>query len=237
MPTNLLLLPLLGGYWFLHVFYYTRFRSQRLDGYRLLVESALIGVLLVFLSRIFVVSLNHCCLIVRSIWFTVSPRNIAFLGTATVSLLLGLMIAYPLNFILDATGLLTLVDAQTKAIERHGNDLLRLLHAASSEEKTVSISLDNGKFYIGLIAAAPNLAPHDTYLAITPFYSGYRNRETLTLVFTVNYLDVYERHGLDPENFRVVLPMANVRIASLFDQSAYPAFVVESDQSQPDARA
>jgi hypothetical protein len=67
-------------------------------------------------------------------------------------------------------------------------------------------------------------------VGITPFYSGYREKETLRLVFTVNYLDVYEKQHLDPEGFRVVLPMANIRMASLFDQSSYSAFLVESDQ-------
>ena len=45
MPTNLLLLPLLGGYWFIQNFHCTRFRARRLDGYRLLVESAFYGLL------------------------------------------------------------------------------------------------------------------------------------------------------------------------------------------------
>ncbi len=130
---------------------------------------------------------------------------------------------------------MTLLEAKSKAIERHGNDLLRLLHTASLEEKTVSLSLDNGKVYIGVVAAAPNLAPHDTYLAVTPFYSGYRSRETNELVLTVDYLGVYNRENLEAKDFRVVLPMANIRVASFFDQSIYPSFIVESDQPQPDS--
>jgi hypothetical protein len=80
-----------------------------------------------------------------------------------MSLGLGLVAPYLLNFILTSTAKMTVLDAKTAAIERHGNDLLRLLHYASLEEKTVSVSMDNGKVYMGLIAAAPNLAPHDTY--------------------------------------------------------------------------
>jgi len=52
MPTNLLLLPLVGGYCLTHFCYYFRFRSQRLDGYRLLLESALAGILLAILSPV-----------------------------------------------------------------------------------------------------------------------------------------------------------------------------------------
>ncbi len=195
----------------------------------MLVESALAGVLLVFVSR-FVVMIANLSSHLRSAWFAVAPPDIPFLGTASVSLILGFVAPYSLNFILSKTSRMTVLDAKTVAIERHGNDLLRLLHTASLEEKTVSLSLDNGKVYIGLVAAAPNLAPHDTYLEITPFYSGYRDKETQELVFTVNYLDVYEKQHLDPDNCRVVLPMASICMASLFDHSVYPAFRVESDQ-------
>jgi hypothetical protein len=157
-----------------------------------------------------------------------------YLGTVTVSLALGLVSPYFLNVLLGRTGMLTLLDAKTKAIELHGNDLLRLLHNASLEERPVSVSSDNGKVYIGVVAAAPNLAPHDTYLSITPFYSGYRDRETNELILTVDYLAVYEQKNLEAKDFRVVLPMVNIRIASFFDQSIYPSFIVESDQPQPD---
>src|SRR3954453_8329114 len=47
LPTNLLLLPLLGGFWFVHFCYLFKFRAQRLDGYRLLLESAFLGLLLI----------------------------------------------------------------------------------------------------------------------------------------------------------------------------------------------
>jgi hypothetical protein len=86
-----------------------------------------------------------------------------------------------------------------------------------------------------LVAAAPNLEPHDTFLAITPFYSGYRDRQTLRLVLTVDYLNVYDQHGLYAEDFRVVVPVASIRMASFFDQAAYPAFIVEAGEPQPEA--
>ena len=94
----------------------------------------------------------------------------------------------------------------------------------------MSISSDNGKVYIGSVAVAPSLAPHDTYLSSTPLYSGYRSRDTQELKFTVDYLDVYERQHLDKSVFRIVLPIANIRMASLFDQSVYTAFCVESEE-------
>jgi hypothetical protein len=78
MPTNLLLLPLLGGYWFLHTLYYTRFRSQRLDGYRLLMESAFAGLLLTLVARVVVLFAQRWPLI-QSPWSDLAP-GIPFLG-------------------------------------------------------------------------------------------------------------------------------------------------------------
>src|SRR5947208_3374452 len=116
MPTNLLLLPFLVGYWFIHRFYSTRFAAERLDGYRPVV-------------------------------------------------------------------------------------------------------------------AAPNLEPHDTFVALIPFFSGYRDNSTLQLRLTTDYLGVYESEGLDPKEFRVVIPVSSIRMASLFDHSVYPKFEVVEDES------
>ena len=52
MPWNLLILPLLGGFWLLRTCNLFRFRSQYLEGYRLLMESAIAGVVLIGLGRL-----------------------------------------------------------------------------------------------------------------------------------------------------------------------------------------
>ncbi len=226
MPTNLLLLPLLGGYWFLHSFYYTRFRSQRLDGYRLLLESALVGVLFAALgwAVVRIVALAPCAVV---FWQNMAPP-IPYLGTALVAFAVGLIAPVVLNLTLARTGLLTRADAQRKAIDRHGNHMLRLLHSASAQERPVAITLDNRKVYIGTVAAAPNLESHDTFLSITPFFSGYRDKDDMALALTVDYLRVYEAEHLDPEDFNITIPLSSVRMASFFDQTVYPAFLVES---------
>ncbi len=230
MPTNLLLLPLLGGYWFLHTFYYTRFRSQRLDGYRLLLESALVGVIFAAFGWIVVrvVALAPCAVM---FWENIAPR-IPYLGTALVALAIGLIAPVALNFALARAGLLTRGDAQRKAIDRHGNHILRFLHAASTQERPVAITLDNRKVYIGTVAAAPNLESHDTFFSITPFFSGYRDKDDMALNLTVDYLRVYEAEHLDPEDFNITIPLSSVRMANFFDQSVYPAFLVESSASE-----
>ena len=116
-----------------------------------------------------------------------------------------------------------------RAIQRYGNHLLQLLHSAQAQEKLISVTLENGKVYIGLVSAAPKSRAARYDLAITPFLSGYRVKETLELRLTVDYLRVYAEHALDPEDFKVIIAISSLRMASLFDQTIYPAFLVEAE--------
>jgi hypothetical protein len=52
MPYNLLLLPLIGGFLFVHLTHFFRFGAQRLDGYRLLFQSAIAGICLSAAARL-----------------------------------------------------------------------------------------------------------------------------------------------------------------------------------------
>ncbi|HEY4573564.1 MAG TPA: hypothetical protein VIJ26_06370, partial [Thermoanaerobaculia bacterium] len=100
MPTNLLLLPLLGGFWFVHFCYFFRFRAQRLDGYRLLLESAFFGLLLSVPARLITYSWPRYFEAGRSAraeWGLWSNSSLS--GTATVSLLLGLTAPFLLNWL------------------------------------------------------------------------------------------------------------------------------------------
>ena len=116
MPNNLLLVPLLAGFWFLHRCHYFRFRAQTLDGYRLLIE---------FPQRRPQSTANR-----------ISPQSAA-------------------------------------SIER---------------------------------------------------LSG---RQTLELGFTVDYASVVQQHSLDLAKFKVTVLMTSLRIATYFDQNAYPFFFIE----------
>ena len=60
MPSNVLLLPLLAGYLFIRTFYFTRYRAQSLEGYRLLLDSAMMGLGLASLGRLLVILTDTC---------------------------------------------------------------------------------------------------------------------------------------------------------------------------------
>lgn len=236
MPTNLLLLPLLGGYWFIQNFHWTRFRARRLDGYRLLVESAFYGL---FFSCIAWIASRAAVrsLPMLAVWWDGATPQVPYLGTACLGLLFGIVSPYALNAFLGLMPRLTAQEARKTAIDRHGNDLLRLLHRANHEERLVSVTLDSRKVYIGALGSAPDLEPHETFFSMVPFFSGYRDASTLELVLTISYLDLAGNANVRLSEFWVVLPIASVRSASFFDQDAYSSFTVRMDDGATDPSA
>jgi hypothetical protein len=229
MPTNLLLIPLLGGFWLLHRTHYTRFRAQTLDGNRLLIESALVAAALVAIARLITFGIYFTSFgqYANQLWTDVGLQ-MPFSGTAVIALLIGAIAPYLLNVFVPQDR------AKRWAIDKFGNDLLKLLNDALVRGKLVSISLDNRKVYIGLVSVAPNLSADGSHLTLIPFLSGYRDSDTLEMRFTTDYLSTTREHGLDLADFRVTMPLSSVRTASNFNLDAYTHFNIESDPAETD---
>jgi hypothetical protein len=81
MPTNLLLLPLLGGFWFMLFCHYFHFRAQQLEGYRLLLYSAFAGVGFFGMARILTWYLQSIPWVSapKEVWHEIAP--VEFAGT------------------------------------------------------------------------------------------------------------------------------------------------------------
>lgn len=231
MPSNLLLLlPLLGGYWFIHAFYYSRIRAQSLDGNRLLLDSIAAGMLLCLASFGVVLVTGNVLPTLRTTWHTVGP-HIPYLATVIGGTVMGLVLPYLLNGLGTLFGF-PYMSARRAALARYGNELQRTLTRAAEDEMPISVTLDNRKTYVGLVGFVPTLNPNDQYFSIIPFFSGYREKDTLDLFFTVDYLDVYKRAGVDQNKFLLVLPIAKVTALSFFDPSVYPSFDIHSGSSE-----
>jgi hypothetical protein len=101
MPTNLLLLPVLGGFCFVHFCYFLNFRAQRLDGPRLLLESALYGLLLTIPARLITYywpRYSDTGWWFREEWGHVF-KDAPLSGTASLTLLLGLSLPFLINWL------------------------------------------------------------------------------------------------------------------------------------------
>ena len=223
MPANLFLLPMLAGYLFVHISHRFRFRAQALDGYRLLIESAIAGALLLGISRVITMALERAFPLSIEYWrrVVVADESLTYLGTAIGSVVLGVLLPIldnrrprlgicgrfwrslllarrmrPLRRIVRWTRS-AYTDNRRAALDSeihlHGNGLTRLLHDAATYGSLVSITLYSRKWYVGYVAEAVNLEPKEVCFRLLPMVSGYREKDTLQCVRQIYYRPVYEK--------------------------------------------
>ena len=222
MPWNLLLVPLMGGYWFLRRCYYSRFRFQLLDGYRLLLDSALAALCFGAVARLFAIFLYRLDPSIQDRWFAVwPPEAYPYSGTAFGALLAAVTLPELVNLLPSPRDRARNQEfAKSAALKWHGDALDRLFFRAAKEGEAVEITLANRKVYIGYVVDAPNLEREGRYLGLLPVTSGYRESETLEFNETTDY-DFLAGPKADPENFTIVIPVADIKIANLFDYSVH----------------
>jgi hypothetical protein len=218
MPYNLLLLPLVGGFLFIHLTHYFRFAAQRMDGYRLLFQAAIAGVGLSIAGRVAELLVGSTPLgpPLGRFWAVFSP--FPYSATSAISLLLGPVCALVVNLVIDKE------KAQDKEITAHGTSFLKLIHQAQKEERLISLTLDSRKWYVGWVAESPNLYPQEQYFTLLPFISGYRDKDTLETQQTVYYEAVLADNSLDHSEFVVTLPLKDVKIAGFFNDEVYDEY-------------
>ena len=219
---GLLLLPAVGGYWFLTHFNYTRFQSVRDSGYHVLFRSAVVGIVLYCIATGIAVAW-------RKEW---SSAGINYLDeyspdpfTTEVILSLALAVALPIlfNFVYRST-------LGVKRAARNTGEHIELVIIESIEySQPIELSLKNRKVYIGWAVDSGVGSSPDADVAVVPMYSGYRDENTLDLHLTIDYEAVLIGHSAEgepliPEDFRVVLPMSKIVSARLFDEEVYDNF-------------
>jgi len=232
MPFNLLLLPLLSGYLFTHLTYCTRFRAYGLSSYRLILNSALYGLGFVLVSHL----VTRVILKIDglgepiTLWKEFAPFPYA--GSAVGSLGVAGVTSLIVNRIKDRTA------SSGSAITRHGDSLMKLLHGAQKEKKTVMLTLSDKKVYVGFVALDLNLKPEMPYVSILPTASGYREKDTLRVHLTVSYGDIYgeiaggARDDVAIDDFQVLVPTSMIVSARIFSLKVYR----EHFGDRPDAR-
>lgn len=122
-----------------------------------------------------------------------------------------------------------------EAYEALGDDLELLIFRALDHDMPLSITLVNGKVYVGYVTRSLTPDVERTYLRISPIVSGYRREDTQEVSFTTDYARVKSEakdhssdlYGLLNEDFDIVLPLARIVSVSLFDFVAYEAFEEE----------
>lgn len=248
MPFNLLLLPLIGGYFFISQFYVTAFYAARHTRERLIFISALAGTFLLIAARIIVLFIAWATPGLAAFWKQLAPFDYG--GTAFGALALGLALPFVLNRYYPRE------KAYRRVVRKlDANALERLFLDAQDRDQMVILNLDSGKIYVGLIQwTPPNPGSEDSFIRILPVLSGYRKDETHEVEFTTSYASVihqtvhreedgYEgprirdvelpqKKRLKLDDFVKVIPISQVVAAGKFDHEAYRRFNTVPDNKQ-----
>ena len=225
------LLPVLGGYWLLTHLIPTRTEALRQSGYHIAFRSAVVGVVL-FVAAYFILLGVEACASWRGcpcLPYTF-PAN--FENAAMTSAALGLLGSYPLNLFFDEG------KAEERVADKYG-DLVELLIAeAIKRSELMEVSLKTGKSYIGFAIGNTISRWPEADLALLPVASGYRAKETQELEITTDYTSAIHARNAepgqgvfrdDPNDFRVVIPRAEIVSARLFDPDLYKQFLTDDD--------
>ena len=175
--------PLIGGYWFLSVWNYTRFKVYKDSGYHLFFKSALCGVIfLVFANLVVSIKLIFIPSQINFQPFVPNGFNLEVL----LAMILGITLPYILNRFSNSN----------KHMKSEANNRGNLLYttfwdAATDKVAFVEVTMASGKVYIGL--------PHnllkldDEYVCLIPYSSGYRDVKTQELKITSHYWKVFDK--------------------------------------------
>ena len=113
------------------------------------------------------------------------------------------------------------------------DDFEQLIFSAIKEIKPLSVTMSNGKIYIGWalgLTFIPRVARKDLRMLL--IYSGYRMVETKELIITCDYAEIFnedESHelfeNLEVENLEIVLPYSEIQSANVFNDAARKATI------------
>lgn len=232
-PYNLLILPLTGGYFFIANFAFLKYKYQRLDTPRLLLNSILAGILITIIAfaiRTFIEKEHpelyaSCCRMLRLIPVERTEAN-RYLGTLLFSLV-GIVF-----FTVIINGIVKLFWGYEKiisnAVDKYGDELEQLFRDSVLKAQLVQLTLKNDKVYLGIIDRIPE--PKKTnYISLIPIYSGYRNKDTKEMTITTSYETInllIREQALIPKlsKMLVVIKQDEILTAQPHDPEIYASF-------------
>lgn len=225
MPWNLLILPLLGGYYLLSRFNIFKYRQQRLDRQRLIFDTILIGLFLLISSFLLRKLLYLFLPELLDTIYSYFPIKTPFIGTTFASFLIAVIITEFGNRTFYSNQKLYIENA----IKDVGNELELLLRTSLKQSLLLEFTLDTNKVYIAWVKELP-IPTVTNYIRVIPVLSGYRDNEK-RLNFTTHYLSVYAEYieegkikGIEELDVDLIITLDNVVTVSYFDVEMYERF-------------
>jgi len=213
----------------------TKYHFQRHDGQRLLLESSFSGAILLLLAASIEVifKFNGWCphdqhleqVVAGLLTHSDFVKEFKYLGINLLSLLFGIFFTFIPNPFIDPQ------KAIIKAIDKNQDELELLIKKSwmstfpkkfkSKGIINLAITLNSGKVYVGYATELP-IPSKTNFISLLPFFSGYRSNETKKLIFTTEYIDMYEDSMI--HDFLLLLPVSEIVSVNIFDFKAYQKF-------------
>lgn len=231
MPYNILLLPLVGGYYILLNFIYFKYKYQRLSSQRILFGSIVCSIFLI----IVVFSIR---VLVSIIWPTLIPSifqvlnkipvtHYILLWTGVFSFLFAVIGTTLANSIFTKFNYFNFEDPVSYAVKKYGDELEYLFRESAINGFLIQCTLKNNKVYVGFATYIP--PPKETnYLKLTPIISGYRDNNTKKLTLTTDYFEVVDKYLNNSDNqlpdMDIIIKQDEILSANVFDPTMYKLF-------------
>ncbi|KHE02138.1 hypothetical protein NL54_06915 [Pantoea stewartii] len=247
MGPLIIMVVLVCGFWYTENHYQSRIRQARTNGWNSYFYVAMHGCKFA-IQGFMMVSLLYLLLMITTLVFKIISLFEPSLYANLFSWMTEIKImSYPLFFVLSMVAAVLLAYEQgLKAKRALENEETRqkayremaaqdgieaLLVQAIDEGKLIFVTLKSRKVYIGYVAA-PRMEHQDTqHLAIIPYISGYRDKDTLRYHEQHRYYELYlsknvtaDSSPLNFNHFRHVIPMEQIEAVSLFDTETYKSF-------------
>lgn len=231
----LLLLPLVGGYFFAKEVNFIKFEVAREDGHRFYFTAAYYGLVCFLVSVILFMLLktakdhislfNFLDLIQEFIIDIFAPMlkeqkqargQINFSIICLFSIFVGRFSPMLINRLMRTKGIAALKEAAAK------DEFEGLLVDAISGQKMISVTLSTGKVYAGQPIGTAEPRSSRKAIAMLPLVSGYRDDDG-KLNLTTHYDQIFSEAN-DAGDYRLILPIDKIISAAFFDALVYERF-------------
>lgn len=126
--------------------------------------------------------------------------------------------------------------------------VLHLIAEAIEQQRLLRVSLKSRKIYIGIVPSEHFERLDLECIVLIPYFSGYRDKDTLKITLVDNYTTMYHKHHLIPpdaasalagqlpqlEQFRIVIRLSEIESLSFFDMNYLPDFGTFHDGDDAD---
>lgn len=224
---NLLLFPLVGGYYITTRLESSKYIGQRRTSQAVLFNAVMVAIPLLLVSlcvtglstHFFVYQVTY----IKDNYFPIKDQ---YLGTCVLSFVIAVGFTKIANrYFINRT------KAIYKAIREVGNELEVLLSESCLEGSLVQITLKNSKVYVGWVEVLPEPSACP-YIHLIPFLSGFRDAKRV-LHITTDYSPVYNElikkgkiKAINDSNVNIIIQSNQIISAAKFDFDIFEKFML-----------